>query len=130
MSNSHDAELYLRTVKTVNEQEIPNETDFAEIAEQVFTSFKARAGRSYKSIERSGSQNAEITIVSLGSGVRLLQQASKHRSDLNIAVFNVRLYRPWSDKNFLAEISPNERELLSLNKCLSALQSGLHCIWM
>ncbi|CAG8532889.1 335_t:CDS:1, partial [Paraglomus brasilianum] len=110
-NDGQNVELYLRTIESANGQEQPNATDFSELAEQIFTQFKEKTGRLYKRIECSGNKNAETVIVSLGSGVRLLRQALKHQPELKIALFSVRLYRPWSDSKFLAEIPRNTKRV-------------------
>ncbi|CAG8610445.1 6876_t:CDS:1, partial [Cetraspora pellucida] len=81
---------------------VHNHIDFFSTVETIFTQFKQETGRSYGSLEYIGDPNSKLLIITLGSGSSYLQKATNKSS--KIGVIRIRIYRPWSENHFLANI--------------------------
>ncbi|MDR2778544.1 MAG: pyruvate:ferredoxin (flavodoxin) oxidoreductase [Rickettsiales bacterium] len=70
------------------------------IVESYFKKFAKLTGRNYKLFDYYGDKNAENIIVILGSGVQAAKETVDSLRGRRIGVLQVRLYRPFSAKDF------------------------------
>lgn len=97
-----------------------------EVFDQVLKQFERVTGRSYKAFEYFGSETAERIIIMMGSGVETaIATAEKlNAKGENVGVLNVRLYRPFSAKNFLAALPESVRHIAVLDRTKEPGSSG------
>ncbi|KAI8379749.1 thiamine diphosphate-binding protein [Radiomyces spectabilis] len=78
--------------------------------QEIMVQFATITGRHYLPLEYSGHPEAEHVVVAMGAGATVAEQTVNHvriaNPDAKIGVLKVRLYRPWSDTDFL-EMIPN-----------------------
>ncbi|CAG8566130.1 5508_t:CDS:2 [Cetraspora pellucida] len=75
-------------------------------------------GRQYRAFEYVGSRDANILLVSCGGETDIVKEVVKHLSDngKKVGVIIVRLYRPWSEKHFLAMIPKTTKKIAVLEQ--------------
>ncbi|KAI8991673.1 thiamine diphosphate-binding protein [Mycotypha africana] len=87
------------------EGEEQKDVDVYATVHQVMAQFAEITGRQYKPLEYKGHAEAEHVVVAMGAGATVVEktveaiQSTKKNS--KIGVLKVRLYRPWSDTDFL-----------------------------
>ncbi len=97
-----------------------------DVVDQVFKQFEQVTGRSYKAFEYFGSETAERMIIMIGSGVETAVATAEklNAKDEKVGVMNVRLYRPFSAKNFLAALPESVRHIAVLDRTKEPGGSG------
>ncbi|KAF0458644.1 sulfite reductase subunit alpha [Gigaspora margarita] len=75
-------------------------------------------GRHYRAFEYVGSRDANILLVSCGGETPIVKEIVKHLSDngKKVGVIIVRLYRPWSEKHFLAMVPKTVKKVAVLEQ--------------
>ncbi|CAG8591826.1 4235_t:CDS:2, partial [Dentiscutata heterogama] len=75
-------------------------------------------GRQYRAFEYVGSRDASTLLVSCGGETAIVKEIVKHLSDngKKVGVIIVRLYRPWSEKHFLAMIPKTVKKVAVLEQ--------------
>jgi len=90
----------------------------AGILEDVMRRFAARTGRRYAPFEYHGHPQAERVVVLMGSGAETAKEtvdALVARGE-RVGCVQVRLYRPWNSRGFLAALPPSVRTLAVLDR--------------
>ena len=97
-----------------------------EVFDEVLEQFEQVTGRSYKAFEYFGPENAERIIIMMGSGVETVATTAEKLNEKgeNVGVLNVRLYRPFSAKNFLAALPESVRHIAVLDRTKEPGSSG------
>jgi pyruvate-ferredoxin/flavodoxin oxidoreductase len=86
------------------------------IVESYLGEFAKLTGRTYKLFDYYGDKNAENIIVILGSGVQAVKETVDSLQDKRIGVLQVRLYRPFSIKDFSKMIPPTVKNIAVLDR--------------
>ncbi|MCC6423178.1 MAG: pyruvate:ferredoxin (flavodoxin) oxidoreductase [Phycisphaerales bacterium] len=75
---------------------------------EVMEQFAARTGRRYGLFDYVGDPQAERVIVLMGSGAQTAEQTARWLCDhgQRVGVLKVRLYRPWSNEDFVRSLPP------------------------
>jgi len=98
-----------------------------ELVQKEFDKFAQRTGRQYQLFEYLGDPNAERVIVVIGSGAQVCdftaEKLNRH-SDEKVGVVNVRLYRPFSVKDFLSSIPKTVQSIAVLDRTKEAGSIG------
>lgn len=89
-----------------------------EVFDEVLKQFEQLTGRRYKPFEYFGPETAERIIILMGSGVETAVATAEKLNEKgeNVGVLNVRLYRPFSAKNFLAALPESVRHIAVLDR--------------
>lgn len=97
-----------------------------EFFDQTLKQFEQVTGRSYKAFEYYGPATAERIIIMMGSGVETAVTTAEklNENGENVGVLNVRLYRPFSAKNFLAALPESVRHIAVLDRTKEPGGSG------
>ncbi len=97
-----------------------------DIFDEVLAQFERVTGRSYKPFEYHGSAYPERIIIMMGSGVETAVATAEKLNEKgeNVGVLNVRLYRPFSAKNFLAALPESVRHIAVLDRTKEPGSSG------
>ena len=88
--------------------------------------FAQKTGREYKPFDYVGNQNAEKIIIAMGSGVETIEEVVKFlnaRGD-NVGLIKVRVYRPFSTKDFLNALPKSVHKIAVLDKTKEAGSIG------
>jgi pyruvate-ferredoxin/flavodoxin oxidoreductase len=96
------------------------------VFDEVLKQFEQVTGRSYKAFEYFGSATAERIIIMIGSGVETAATTAEKLNEQgeNVGVLSVRLYRPFSAKNFLAALPESVRHIAVLDRTKEPGSSG------
>ena len=84
--------------------------------EEVFNEIKNATGRSYKTFEYFGDQNAENIIVVIGSTFNVVKEYIMATKQKNVGVINVRLYRPFDQAGFVKALPKNVKNICTLDR--------------
>lgn len=97
-----------------------------DIFDDVLKQFEQVTGRSYKAFEYFGAENPERLIIMMGSGVETAVATADKLNEQgeNVGVLKVRLYRPFSAKNFLAALPESVRHIAVLDRTKEPGSSG------
>ena len=97
-----------------------------DLFDQVLKQFEQVTGRSYKAFEYFGPEHAERVIIMMGSGAEtaITTAAKLNEQGENVGVLKVRLYRPFSAKNFLAALPESVRHIAVLDRTKEPGGSG------
>ena len=90
--------------------EIPN------IVQEYFDKFAKLTGRQYHLFDYYGPKDAERVIVILGSGVQAVKETIETLNNEKIGVLQVRLYRPFSVKDFVKAIPSTCKKIAVLDR--------------
>ena len=85
-----------------------------EIVKKRMTEFYKITGRKYEPFEYCGSKNADKIIVIMGSGADTVAETVKEIK--NVGVIKVKLYRPFSVKDFVKKIPKTVRKIAVLDR--------------
>ncbi|MCC7349495.1 MAG: pyruvate:ferredoxin (flavodoxin) oxidoreductase [Phycisphaerales bacterium] len=85
---------------------------------EVMGQFAARTGRRYGLFDYVGDAQAERVIVMMGSGAQTAEQTARWMCDhgQGVGVLKVRLYRPWSNEDFVRALPPGVRRIAVLDR--------------
>jgi pyruvate-ferredoxin/flavodoxin oxidoreductase len=112
-----------------------------EITQRMMEKFASLVGRSYQLFEYVGAPDAQRVIVMMGSGAEAAQEAvdAMNTGGEKVGLLKVRLYRPFSIKNFVAALPSTVRQIAVLDRTkeagaaeplyldvVNALHEGLH----
>lgn len=89
-----------------------------EIVKKVMDKFAKRIGRAYHLFDYYGSPDATRIIVLMGSGGETAAETAKFLADRgeDVGVIRVRLYRPFSTKDFVAALPPTTETIAVLDR--------------
>ncbi|RUP45169.1 hypothetical protein BC936DRAFT_148535 [Jimgerdemannia flammicorona] len=106
-----------QTAVGATESAVPFQRSY-DLVEDLLQQVSKSLGRDYHIFEYSGSDSAETVVVTLGAGSQSVRDAvaSLSTSGAQVGVLNVRLYRPWSEKNFLAAIPKTAKTVVVLEQ--------------
>ncbi|KAI7900993.1 thiamine diphosphate-binding protein [Cokeromyces recurvatus] len=91
------------------------QVDMYSVVREVMKQFESLTGRSYSPLEYTGHPEAEYGIVAMGAGATVVERTVIESShDKKIGVLKVRLYRPWSDADFLNHLPSTIKRLAIL----------------
>ncbi len=90
--------------------------DIPAALEGIFADFKKLTGREYHSFEYFGSPNASKVIVTIGSSFNVIKAYLQNNKIQDTGVINVRLYRPFDEKAFLAVLPSRVRKICVLDR--------------
>ena len=85
---------------------------------EVMEQFAARTGRRYGLFDYVGDPEADRIIVLMGSGAQTAEQTARWLCDhgQRVGVLKVRLYRPWSNEDFVRALPPSVRRIAVLDR--------------
>lgn len=86
------------------------------IVQEYFDKFAKLTGRQYHLFDYYGSKDAERVIVILGSGVQAVKETIETLNNEKIGVLQVRLYRPFSAKDFVKAIPSTCKKIAVLDR--------------
>lgn len=86
------------------------------LLKQTFSEIKKVTGRDYKLFEYVGNKNAENIIIALGSGSEVVEDYIKKTKTNNLALIKVRLFRPFSIKDFTKLLHENVKNIIVLDR--------------
>jgi pyruvate-ferredoxin/flavodoxin oxidoreductase len=89
-----------------------------DIFDEVLEQFFQVTGRRYQPFEYHGPETAERIIIMMGSGIETAIATAEKLNTLgdNVGVLNVRLYRPFSAKNFIAALPQSVQSIAVLDR--------------
>ncbi|OKY52709.1 pyruvate:ferredoxin (flavodoxin) oxidoreductase [Megasphaera cerevisiae] len=94
------AEIYMQHRESINKfyEKVPD------IVEGYMRKITAITGREYHLFNYTGAPDAEFVVVALGSGAETTEEVVKYLAaqGQKVGCINVHLFRPWSEKHFLA----------------------------
>ena len=88
------------------------------IVQKTMDKFAAITGRQYRLFDYVGAPDAERVVVMMGSGAAVAQEAVEYLAGRGekVGLLKVRLYRPFSAKDFIAALPPSTRALITLDR--------------
>ena len=86
------------------------------IVQEYFDKFAKLTGRQYRLFDYYGPKDAERIIVILGSGVQAVKETIETLNNEKIGVLQVRLYRPFSAKDFVKAIPSTCKKIAVLDR--------------
>ena len=86
------------------------------IVQEYFDKFAKLTGRQYHLFDYYGSKDAERVVVVLGSGVQAVKETIETLNNEKIGVLQVRLYRPFSVKDFVKAIPSTCKKIAVLDR--------------
>ncbi|MGE1064244.1 pyruvate:ferredoxin (flavodoxin) oxidoreductase [Megasphaera paucivorans] len=96
------AEIYMQHRESINKfyMRVP------EIVERYMRKVTELTGREYHLFNYTGAPDAEFVVVALGSGAETTEEVVKYLAaqGQKVGCINVHLFRPWSEKHFLAAL--------------------------
>ncbi len=99
-----------REISNKNYNEIPA------IVQEYFDEFAKLTGRQYHLFDYYGNKDAERIVIILGSGVQAVKEVVETLKDEKIGVLQVRLYRPFSAKDFVKAIPASVKKIAVLDR--------------
>jgi len=95
-------DIYFQAVEAANKYYL----DVPHYVEEAFAWIEKLSGRSYSSFEYVGSKSAKYVLIIMGSGAGVVEEYLTKMGDKakDCGCLNVHLYRPWSEKHFLAAL--------------------------
>jgi pyruvate-ferredoxin/flavodoxin oxidoreductase len=111
---AHNPDTFFQAREAVN----PYYIEVADIVEAAMHRFGALTGRNYRLFEYEGAPDAERVVVLMGSGSETVREtvAALRKSGEKIGVVQVRLYRPFSVRHFLAALPNSVRAIAVLEQ--------------
>lgn len=95
-------DIYFQAVEAANKYYL----DVPHYVEEAFAWIEKLSGRSYSLFEYVGSKSAKYVLIIMGSGAGVVEEYLTKMGDKakDCGCLNVHLYRPWSEKHFLAAL--------------------------
>ncbi|HLV34294.1 MAG TPA: hypothetical protein VKY59_04230, partial [Spirillospora sp.] len=111
---AQNPDVYFQARETVN----PFYAACPEITQKVMDSFAALTGRQYRLFDYHGAPDAERVIVLMGSGAEAAQETIDYLNARGekVGLVKVRLYRPFSAKDFVAALPATTRAVAVLDR--------------
>lgn len=94
----------------------PNYDSVPATVQEYFDKFAKLTGRQYHIYDYYGAPDAENVIVIMGSGVQAIKETIKSLKDKKLGVLQVRLYRPFSAKDFVNAIPNTCKKIVVLDR--------------
>lgn len=94
----------------------PNYDSVPATVQEYFDKFAKLTGRQYHIYDYYGAPDAENIIVIMGSGVQAIKETIKSLKDKKLGVLQVRLYRPFSAKDFVNAIPNTCKKIVVLDR--------------
>src|SRR5262249_31037366 len=93
-------------------QAVPN------VVQEVMDQFAARTGRAYRLFEYVGHPEAERVVILMGSGAETVEETMAYLNarGAKLGLLKVRLYRPFSIKDFMAALPATTRAIAVLDR--------------
>ena len=112
---AHNPDTFFQARETVN----PYYLATPGIVQRAMDRFAALTGRQYHLFRYDGHPDAERVVVAMGSAAETLRAtaARLNAQGERVGVLQVRLYRPWSAKDFLAALPANAGRIAVLDSC-------------
>ena len=116
-------DIYFQAVEAANKYYL----DVPEIVEEAFLWIEKLSGRKYTLFEYVGSPRAKYVLILMGSGAGVVEEYLAKMGDKakDCGCLNVHLYRPWSEKHFLAAL-PNLSGLRAVAVCNKMKDPAAH----
>ncbi len=111
---AHNSDTFFQARETVN----PYYASVPAITQAVMDRFAELTNRAYKLFEYDGDRDAERLIVVMGSGAETARETAAflRAAGERVGVLQVRLYRPFSAKHFLAALPDSTRAIAVLEQ--------------
>jgi pyruvate-ferredoxin/flavodoxin oxidoreductase len=109
---AQNPDVYFQARETVN----PYYAATPEIVERMMDRFADVTGRRYGLFDYHGDPDAERVIVIMGSGADTVMHTLDVLGDTGVGLLNVRLYRPFSTRHFIAALPASVRSLAVLDR--------------
>jgi len=111
---AQNPDVYFQARETVNPFYLACPT----IVQNVMDSFAKRTGRSYHLYDYFGAPDAERVLVLMGSGCEAAQELVAHLNERGerIGLLKVRLFRPFSVRDFVKSLPPTVRKIAVLDR--------------
>lgn len=87
---------------------------------QIFAEIKEATGRSYAPFEYFGSKTAENVIVVMGSASDTIKETISCLKDKNVGLINVRVYRPFDEKEFIKILPKTAKKVTVLDRTIES----------
>ena len=108
------AEVYMQHKESLNKfyDKVP------ETAEKYMQMIHEITGREYHLFNYTGAPDAEYVIVAIGSGAQTIEETVKYLVDKGekVGCINVHMFRPWSEKHFLAALPKTTKKIAVLER--------------
>ncbi|RCI05979.1 hypothetical protein CU098_011771 [Rhizopus stolonifer] len=91
-----------------------NKVDIYTAVQEAMVQFATLTDRHYSPLEYIGHSDAESVVIAMGAGASVVEQTVKSLGHKNKGVLKVRLYRPWSDKNFMSRLPKSVKRIAVL----------------
>ncbi|CAE7630777.1 PFOR [Symbiodinium pilosum] len=116
-------DIYFQAVEAANKYYL----DVPEIVAEAFLWIEKLSGRKYTLFEYVGSPRAKYVLILMGSGAGVVEEYLAKMGDKakDCGCLNVHLYRPWSEKHFLAAL-PNLSGLRAVAVCNKMKDPAAH----
>ncbi len=91
---------------------------FPAILQGVMDAFASITGRAYRLYEYTGAADADRIVIAMGSGIETLEETAKAlaKDGEKVGVLKVRMYRPFSVKDFASLIPPTVKSIAVLDR--------------
>jgi pyruvate/2-oxoacid:ferredoxin oxidoreductase alpha subunit/pyruvate/2-oxoacid:ferredoxin oxidoreductase beta subunit len=103
------------------QQEGESQVDVYAAVQEAMVQFASLTGRQYAPLEYSGHAEAERAIIAMGAGATVVEKSvdavRNKDKDAKVGVLKARLYRPWSDTDFLAALPSTIQRVAVLEPC-------------
>jgi len=98
------------------------------LVQQTMDQFAGLTGRQYRLFDYFGDPRAERVLVLMGSGVETARETADYLIGLGekVGVLSVRLYRPFSIKDFVAALPATTRALAVLDRVDQDVATAVH----
>ena len=77
-------------------------------------------GREYHLFNYTGAPDAEYVIIAIGSGAQTIEETVRYLNEKGekVGCINVHMFRPWSEKHFLAALPKTVKKIAVLERNL------------
>lgn len=91
-----------------------------DIVEETMKEVETITGRPYKIFDYYGAENADKIVIAMGSGAQTCQETVEYLNrerGYTVGVIDVKLFRPWCPKRFMAAIPKGCKKIAVLDRC-------------
>ncbi|MBF1331084.1 MAG: pyruvate:ferredoxin (flavodoxin) oxidoreductase, partial [Megasphaera micronuciformis] len=108
------AEVYMQHKESLNRfyDKVP------ETAEKYMQMIHEITGREYHLFNYTGAPDAEYVIIAIGSGAQTIEETVRYLNEKGekVGCINVHMFRPWSEKHFLAALPKTVKKIAVLER--------------
>jgi pyruvate-ferredoxin/flavodoxin oxidoreductase len=117
-----DSDVYMQWQESMK----PTFDNFPSVMQSVMEEYSAATGRlpNYHLFEYHGHPEPEHVLVIMGSAAHTAQETVKHLVPEKLGVVSVKLYRPWSESDFLASLPLSAKKVTVLDRTREFGASG------